>query len=367
MPQLCFIGQPKEQLDTPALLVDLDVMERNIERMAQIIIREAGVRWRPHTKGIKTPAIAHMLIKAGASGITCAKLGEAEVMAGNGILNILIANQVVGDRKVARLVNLRQHADVIVAVDSVINVNALDQAARAKGVKLGVVIEVDTGMKRAGLEPGESTLFLAREIASCPGLCFEGLMTWESTALRIQDPEEKQRVVQVALKRLTDTAQLCREAGIAVNIISCGGTGTFWLSAFAPGITEIQAGGGILGDVNYRKNFGVKLPHALTVLSKVTSRPTPNRIIFDAGRKTMSAEMASPEPVGMPEVSKIRLSAEHGTIEMIAPHSEPKVGYKIELIPGYSDVTVALHDELYGIRNGVVETVFPLLGRGRLQ
>jgi D-serine deaminase-like pyridoxal phosphate-dependent protein len=367
MPQLCVIGQPKQHLDTPALLVDMEVLEGNIHRMAQTIINDAGVCWRPHTKGIKTPAIAHMLLRAGAVGVTCAKLGEAEVMAGSGIRSILIANQVVGDQKVVRLANLRRHADVIVAVDSLINVDALDRAARAKGVKLGVVIEIDTGMKRAGLAPGQVTLSLAKKIASREGLRFEGLMTWESTALKIQDLEEKQRVVQTALKQVVDTAQMCRESGIPVNIISCGGTGTYWFSAFAPGITEIQAGGGILGDVNYQKNFGVNLPHSLTVLSTVTSRPTPHRIIFDAGRKTMSAEIESPEPVGLSAVSKTWLSAEHGAMEMTAPHPEPGVGDKIELIPGYSDVTVALHDELYGIRNGVVETVFPLLGRGRLQ
>ena len=163
MPQLNYIGQGIDQLDTPVLLVDLEVLERNIERMARVIIHEAGVRWRPHTKGMKTPALAHMAIRAGASGVTCAKLGEAEVMAAAGVRKILIANQVVGKQKVTRLANLRRHANVIVAVDSVENVDELDRAGITKGVKLGVVIEVDVGMKRAGLLPGEPTLTLARE------------------------------------------------------------------------------------------------------------------------------------------------------------------------------------------------------------
>jgi len=367
MPQLSYIGQGIDQLDTPVLLVDLDVLEQNIERMSSVIVGEAGVRWRPHTKGMKTPALAHMALRAGASGITCAKLGEAEVMAAAGVHEILIANQVVGQQKVTRLANLRRQANVIVAVDSVENVEELDRAGIAKGVKLGVVIEVDTGMKRAGVLPGENALALAREIDGRQGLCFEGLMTWESTALKIQNPEEKKRVVEMALEALVGTAQLCRDAGIEVNIISCGGTGTYWLSAFAPGITEIQAGGGILGDVNYRKNFGVDIPNSLTVLSTVTSRPTPNRILFDAGKKSMSGMLADCEMVGMPDVERIWLSAEHGAIEMLEPCAEPRIGDRIELIPGYGDLTVALHDELYGIRDGVVEAVFPLLGRGRLQ
>jgi len=361
------IGQSKEALDTPVLIVDLSVMESNIERMARTIIQEAGVRWRPHTKGMKTPALAHMLIEAGASGITCAKLGEAEVMAAAGIRDILIANQVAGPQKIARLVNLRRHADVKVAVDSVENVDALDRAARDKGVRLGVVIEVDVGMKRAGVEPGENTLALAREIAGRQGLRFDGLMTWESIALKIPDPEEKRRVVAAALKQVTDTAQQCRDEGMTVDIVSCGGTGTYWLSAFEPGITEVQAGGGIFCDVNYRENFGVNHPCALTVLTTVTSRPTPTRIVCDAGRKTMSAELVDPVLVGIPGVERVWLSAEHGAVELAGPRAEPRVGDRIEFVVGYADLTVALHDQLYGIRDGIVETVWFLLGRGKLQ
>ncbi|MSS70922.1 MAG: DSD1 family PLP-dependent enzyme [Candidatus Latescibacteria bacterium] len=365
---MSLIGLPKHEIDTPALLVDLSALERNIERMARIIVREAGVRWRPHTKGIKTPAIAHMLLRAGASGVTCAKLGEAEVMAAAGVRDILIANQIVGAQKIARLVNLRQRADVVVAVDGVENIEALDRAAREKGVRLRVVIEVNVGMNRAGVEPGAPTLALAKRVAALPGLQFAGVMTWESSALRIKEEEEKRRVVLEALQRLTATAQMCRDAGLPVEIVSCGGTGTYWMSAFQPGITEIQAGGGVLCDLNYIRNFHVPdHEYALTVLSIVTSRPTPTRIIFDAGRKAMSAEAGPPEPVGIANVKSVGLSAEHGKIELEAPGASPRVGDKIELIVGYGDVTVALYDVLYGVRDGKVEAVWPILGRGKLQ
>ncbi len=367
MAQLGLIGQPREALDTPALLVDLDILERNIERMARIIIREAGVGWRPHTKGMKTPALAHMLLEAGAHGITCAKLGEAEVMAYAGIRDILVANQVVGLRKIARLVNLRQHCDIMVLVDNPENVEEMDRAARAKGVQVRVLIEVNVGMNRAGVEPGEPTLELARRIAPCKGLHLAGLQTWESHALGIADPDEKRRVVLAALKILTDTAQLCRGEGIPMDIISCGGTGTYWMSAFAPGITEIEAGGGIYSDRQYRTKFGVEHEDALTILATVTSRPTLSRIICDAGRKTLSSDSTEPKPIGIEGVEGLAFSAEHGTICLAAPSATPRVGDKIEFVVGYSDTTVVLHEELFGIRQDRIETIWPLWGRGRLQ
>ncbi len=361
------IGQPKEALDTPVLLVDLDVLERNIERMARTIIQEAGVNWRPHTKGMKTPALAHILLEAGAHGITCAKLGEAEVMAAAGIRDILIANQIVGPQKIARLVNLRRHADVIVAVDNADNVAALNRAAIEKGVQLRSLIEVNVGMNRAGVLPGEPVLSLARKMTSLKGVQFAGLMTWESHALGVKEPDKKRHVVAEALQQFTESAQMCRDAGIPVDILSCGGTGTYWLSAFQPGITEIQAGGGIFCDIRYRTVFGVEHEYALTVLSTITSRPTPTRIICDAGKKTMSNDASVPEPIGIPGVKSVGLSAEHGTIELAEPNEVPRVGEQIEFIVGYSDTTVVLHNEIYGTRDGRVETVWPLLGRGRLQ
>ena len=367
MTSMNLIGQARDALDTPVLLVDLDVLESNIQSMARTITQEAGVGWRPHTKGMKSPALAHLLLQAGALGVTCAKLGEAEVMAAAGIRDILVANQVVGPQKVARLAHLRRHADVMVAVDCLANVEELDRAAQDSGVQLRLVIEVDVGMKRAGVQPGEEALILAREIAARQGLCFAGVFAWEAMTLKIQDEAEKRRAIAAGLKLLTDTAQLCRDAGLPVDIVSCGGSGTYWISAFEPGVTEIQAGGANLGDVNYGRNFGVPLPTSMSVLTTVTSRPTPTRIICDAGRKAMAVGSADSEPIGIPDVERVWLSAEHGIVELTEPHEQPIVGDKIEFVPGYADVTVALHDDLYGIRNGRVETIWPLLGRGKLQ
>jgi len=360
------VGRPKRELDTPALLLDLPTMDRNIARMAGTF-RRAGVGWRPHTKALKTPALAHILLRAGAHGVTCAKLGEAEVMAAGGIRDILIANQIVGDQKIARLVNLLPHADIIVAVDSEQNVRALDAAARAKGVRLRVLVEVNVGMNRAGVEPGDATVRLAGLVHQCEGLRLAGVMAWEAHAVAIADPDEKRRTIHEAVGLLVDSARRCRDADLPIEIVSCGGTGTYAITAEVPGVTEIQAGGGILGDVLYRTRMGVDHEYALTVLATVTSRPTPTRIICDAGKKTMSSDGAVPEPIGVPHVTRVGLSAEHAKLELSEPDTSIRVGDKVEFVVGYSDTTVHLHDEVYGIRDGRVEVVWPLLGRGQLR
>jgi D-serine deaminase-like pyridoxal phosphate-dependent protein len=216
--------QDKTALDTPALLVDLDALDANIARMAECF-RRHGVNWRPHTKGIKVPQIARRLVDAGAIGITCAKLGEAEVMAAAGFNDILIANQIVGAQKIARLTELRRRCDVIVAADSEDNVAALAQAARTAGGVLRVVVEVDMGMNRAGVEPGEPAVALAKVIAGRPGLKFAGLMGWEGQTAPL-DAASKPAAVSKAVAEIVRSAVLCRAAGLPVEIVSCGGTGT---------------------------------------------------------------------------------------------------------------------------------------------
>lgn len=360
------IGEPKDALDTPVLVVDLDLMEQNIARMAAAC-RSHGVAWRPHTKGQKVPAIAHKLLTAGAIGITCAKLGEAEVMAAAGIRSILIANQIVGSQKIARLIGLARHAEIIVAVDSSVNAEALSEAARESGVIQRVVLEVDTGLSRAGVQPGQPCLDLARFVTSRTGLRFCGLMTWEGHTAAISDAEEKSRAVSAALSQLTESAELCRSAGLPVEIVSCGGTGNYWLSSACPGITEIQAGGGIFSDERYRTQFGVNHPCSLSVIATVTSRPNPLRIVCDAGKKAMSVEAALPRPIGVPNVRQLRFSAEHTVVELSEPTQSLHVGDHIEFAVGYEDSTVNLHDELFGIRTGKVEIVWDIAGRGRFR
>jgi len=350
--------------DTPALVVDLDIMEANITRIAKAC-RESGVQWRPHVKGLKIPEIARKALAAGAIGITCAKLGEAEVMAAAGIRNILIANQIVGPAKIARLITLLDSAKVIVAVDSIANIDALSEAASRSGRMLPTVIEVDIGMKRAGVAPGAPVVALANAIAARPGLKLRGVMGWESHAIRIADPTVKERTVAAAVGLLTSSARACHEIGHAVDIVSCGGTGTFPWCIRQPGVTEVQIGGGIFSDRVYRDEFHVDLPSALTVVATVTSRPTATRIIVDAGKKVLSCDAVLPQPIGIPPFSSLLFSAEHATIELESASAEPDIGERIAFIVGSSDTTVNLHDEIIALRGGQAEAVWPVAARGK--
>ena len=355
-----------EGVDTPALLVDLDQLDGNIARIAGAC-REHGIAWRPHIKGIKTPAIVDRLLASGASGVTCAKLGEAEVMADAGVRDILIANQIVGPQKIARLMALRARVDVAVAVDDARNVAELAAGARQSGVELRVVIETDIGICRAGVTSPEACLALARYIATEDGLSFAGVMGWEGHAAGIADRDEKTGAVAAAVRRLVAGAEHCRAADLPVAIVSCGGTGTYWLSAAQPGVSEIQAGGGVFSDVHYQVDFGVDHPCALTVVSTVTSRPNPRRIVCDAGFKTMSRDVSLPRPLGIDGVASVRLSAEHTTIELAAPNELPRLGERIEFEVGYSDSTVPLHDVIHAVRGKRLQATWPILGRGKLQ
>ena len=360
------IGNDKAALDTPALVVDLDVLEANIARIAKTC-RDNGVGWRPHTKAHKTPEIARLQLAAGAIGVACAKVGEAEAMAAAGIRDIFIVNQVVGAQKVRRVIDLVGPARLIVAVDCIANLDELSAAARAQSKTLDVVIEVDIGMHRAGVLPEAPVVALAAEIARRPGLSFVGVTGWESQATRIADPVEKQRVVAAAIGELAASARACAEAGHRVSVVSCGGTGTFPYCAQQPGVTEVQTGGAIFSDVHYRTNYHVDFPYALTVLTTVTSRPTATRIVFDAGKKTMSMDAAMPLPTGIPPVRAMRLSAEHTIVELERPSETPKVGDRIEFVVGYSDTTVHLHEEIIGVRRGRIEKVWRVAGRGRIK
>jgi len=363
--QANLVGHPVTDFETPVLLVDLDKLEQNIATMKRVIIDQAGIRWRPHTKAIKTPAIAHKLLAAGAHGVTCAKLSEAEVMAQAGIRDILIANQVVGASKLARLAGLSRHADPIVAVDCEAHVKSLDIAAQAVRTRLRVLIEVNIAMNRAGVEPGESVVALAKQVALCGGLKFAGLMAWEGGRIaEIRDPETKRARITDAVEKLTASADRCRAAGLPAEIVSCGGTGTYWITAALPGVTEVQAGGGIFCDMHYRNDYGVEHEYALSILTTVVSRPTATRIICDAGWKTMAQQPALPVPRDLGATKAVKLSAEHTSIELVTPSAVPRVGDCVEFVAGYSDATVCLHDYLYGVRRGQVEVIWPILGRG---
>jgi len=364
--QLSPIGLTLDELDTPTLLLDLDHFEFNARKMGEHF-RGRGVGWRPHGKAFKCPAIAHHLRKAGAFGVTVAKVSEAEVMAAAGIDDILIAHLVVGPTKTARLAALQRHADVKATVDNPDHLPALAHAAQKAGVTIGLLVDVDLGMKRCGVASPEAAVALARQVADTPGLRFDGLMGYEGHTLMVADAAEKRAAIGQAIGRLLEAKAAVQAAGLPCRIISAGGTGSYQYTTDIPGITEIQAGGGIFACQYYTQACHVEGHRpALFVLATVVSQPASDRAILDIGQKSVSQYRNPPILRDYPGCVVQSLSAEHATLS-IAGDPNLKIGKKVIVVPGYSDFTFVLHNRVLGIRNGRVETVWELLGRGMLQ
>jgi len=359
------IGSLKEQLDTPILLIDLDVMESNIARMADYF-RGVDAELRPHAKTHKTPILTHKQIEAGAIGVTCAKLGEAEVMVAAGIKDVLIANEIVPHQKIARLVNLAKHADMMVAVDDPINIENLSQAARDKGINLRVLVDVDVGMDRCGVPPGEPALQLAQKVEQSKNLIFAGIMGYEGHTVAIPDFEERKREAEKAMTRLIQTKELIQRNGLEVSIVSGGGTGTYNITGQFPGMTEIQAGSYILMDTFYSGVLN-DFDCALTVLTTVISRPNKDTAITDAGMKTVTKEFGLPGVKYLDGVEVVSLSEEHGKLDLSNSGANLKPGDTLELIPGHGCTTINLHDRFYGIRNGILEAIWDIAARGKVR
>ncbi|HET7770749.1 MAG TPA: alanine racemase, partial [Chloroflexota bacterium] len=245
----------------------------------------------------------------------------------------------------------------------------LDRAAGGAGSRPRVLVEVDTGMGRCGVTAGDAAVALARKVADAPHLRFSGFMAWEGHCAAIPDPDEKRAAVNEAIGKLTSSADAARAAGLSVEIVSCSGTGTYMYAAAVPGITEVQAGGGTLGDVHYRDHFGVDHETSLTILTTVMSRPHDRSIIVDGGFKTFGTVNGLPEPIGIPaaNVERVALSAEHGRVALKEGLDKPGIGDHLEWIVGYSDSTVFMHDTIYAHRKHVVQAVWQISGRGKLQ
>lgn len=344
----------KLDVDTPALLLDAEVMDANIAEMARFFAGRPQ-QLRPHFKTPKTPEIARRQLQAGAIGITAAKLGEAEVLARAGLGPILIANQLVGRQKIDRLLALPDHVEVIVAVESELNVRELEEGAARTGRTPPVVIEVDTGMHRCGTVNPEETVELAARIGAGP-LRYRGIMGYEGHCVLIADRAEREGRTREALERLSRHVQALRAAGFAPEIVSAGGTGTYDLTGSWPDVTEVQAGSYVFMDGRYRSVRPDLGRPALTLLTTVIARHGDYAVI-DAGMKALTNEFGPPMGKDLP-VTVSRLSEEHGHLAVGDADITP--GMKLELVPSHNDTTLNLHSEYYVVRGDEVVEVWPI-------
>lgn len=353
------------EVDTPALLIDRVALEGNIQRMADYFANR-HCKLRPHFKSHKCTTIAKMQMKAGAIGMTCAKLGEAEVVADAGIRNILIANQIVGPLKIRRLTDLCRRADLMAAVDSVENVKMLSAGAVAAGVSLGVLVEIDVGMVRCGVAPGQAGLDLARFVASCPGLRFEGLQGYEGHCVDLHDDAERTKQALLSLQRIVETRRLIERSGLQVNILSGGGTGTYTINGNYEGVDEMQAGSYAAMDWFY----GVIRPEfeqAMSVLATVISQPRPNLAILDVGRKGYGAEWGAPRIKTLPGSEAVSFTSEEHLKITVPENAKLRIGDRVEIIPSHGCTTSNLYSEFVAYKEGSPIERWPIEGRGKLQ
>ncbi len=350
-----------EDLDTPVLTIDLDALEDNLTRYQQYYDKH-GIGLRPHIKTHKTLAIAHMQMAKGAIGLTCQKIGEAEVMVAGGLnVDILIPYNIIGKTKIDRLARLTRQARITVAADSETTVRGLSEGAQAEGVTFGVIVEVESGMNRTGVQTPAEAVNLATLIDRLPGLELRGFMAYPT-------PPSSRPVIQ-------GTVALFDKAGLPHPIVSGGGTRWGMEAHEIPELTEYRVGEYPTGGEGHlRAGRHTVEQCALRVWATVISAPTPDRVILDAGSKTMSAStLETPEGISMgyiveyPEARFYGSSEEHGHVDVSACAVKPQIGERVQVLPVHPCPCVNEHDELVAVRQGRVEAFWPILARGKVR
>lgn len=363
----------REQLDTPASIVLEEILQRNLKEMADYAASK-GIGLRPHFKTHKTAEIARMQLEGGAIGITCAKLGEAEVLVDRGVVDdIFIANQIVGPLKTARLVSLMEKAKVRVAVDSFEVTQGLNAAMADAGKTLDVVIEVNTGQARAGILVDEVVPLAVRIRDELPQIRVVGVMTHEGHAGAADDVEQLRALADDAGRKIVTVAGMLRDAGFEISAVSVGSTPAAFVTTETEGITEMRPGTYVFQD-NTIFRFGWHGPEdcALRILATVTSRPAPDRAILDAGSKVLTMDPSKWKPgyghiVEYPDAVIENLSEEHGWVRLPESMQDMKIGEKVQIIPNHVCPTVNLTDELYLVRDDEVVEVWPVIARGKVR
>src|SRR5271169_5498964 len=362
-------GMREEEIDTPALIIDLDAFEFNLDTMAALLA-PTGVKLRAHAKTHKSPVIARLQMARGAVGNCVQKVAEAEVLAWGGIPDILVSNEVVGASKLARLAALARIAKVAVCADDAAQVAAIEAAAADAGVRLPVLVEIDVGAGRCGVAPGPDAVALAQRIAASKHLIFGGLQAYHGSAQHKRTVGERQTLIGTAVDASRRTVEQLRQQGLECPIVGGAGTGTFQIESTSGIYTEMQCGSYVFMDADYARNLDDSgkpigtFRHSLFVLATVMSVPNKNIAVVDAGHKAVAVDSGMPTIWQRPEIRYVSASDEHGKMEVGSETGAPKLGEKLRLVPGHCDPTVDRYDWYVGVRNGRVECLWPIAARG---
>ncbi|KAJ5114365.1 hypothetical protein NUU61_000124 [Penicillium alfredii] len=362
------VGDRLSSLDTPSMIADLDLVQANIQKLMSKLL-PTGLNIRPHLKTTKSAILANRLVAAGAKGGCVAKVSEAEAIAATGFDDLLITCEIIGAPKVQRLVELfRSHRQIRIVVDSNVGASAINDALASSGIDepISVLIDLDVGLHRTGVKPGEPALALARHIAKQPHLNLIGVQGYEGHLQHLHDREDRKAQCLHSMSILTGTADALRSAGYNIDVVTTGGTGTAEFCATVPGVTELQPGSFIFMDTDYRNAVGTFYSSSLTILSTVVSKQGPRAVTIDSGLKSLTTDS------GLAECKDSRytygvLGDEQGSLTWEEGTPDLAVGDRVEMIPSHIDPTVNLHDFYFAYRNGVIEEIWPVDSRGKVQ
>ncbi len=354
-------GTPMEELDTPCLVIDLDALDHNMDVIADYYSDKPS-KLRGHSKNHKTPAIALRQIRRGGTvgGVCAAKVSEAEVMVHGGVPSVLITSEVVGELKIRRLCSLAGQAEMMVACDNSENARVLSREAVAQGVDLGVVIEMETGMGRCGVQEIRQGVELARDIDSLPGISFRGIMSHQVIPAT---PDREDRVIEGnrVIQGVIDLKDAIEEVGLPVEIVSTGETWSYDVAGEIEGVTEVQGGSYLLMDAHY--SYMSDFAYAAKVLTTIISTPRPGVAIGDAGVRAVSTLAGLPEVDGRPGVVVESMDGDHAVFSL-ADGAKLQVGDQVLLVSSQQDAMVSRWDRFVGLRNGKVEAVWDIQARG---
>jgi 3-hydroxy-D-aspartate aldolase len=362
------VGDRLEDVGTPALIVDLDAFERNIDRM-RAFIEGHGVRHRAHAKTHKSADIAKIQIeRGGACGICCQKLAEAEALVAGGVTDVLVSNQVIDPPKIDRLARLAKQARVIVCVDDAGNVDDLAAAARRHGTVLDCLVEIDVGAGRCGVAAGAPAVALAKRIAAASDLTFSGLQAYHGAAQHRRAFADRKAAIADVVEQVKTTLALLAAEGLDCAIVGGAGTGTYRFEGASGVFNELQAGSYVFMDADYQRDLDEDsrpigdFENALFLWTQVMSHVKPDRAVCDAGLKVQSVDSGLPVVFGRSDVTFVKATDEHGVID--DPNGVLALGDKLKLVPGHCDPTCNIHDWYVGVRDGRVEVLWPVTARG---